>query len=168
MGADLYIRDMDKTKQITGFEVSWKAVKSGYFRDCYNDWGLFNFFRSNTGKEYSWWQFQKNKEWFAKLKDADGDEEDMMTPKGAELFLKIIDDARHIIEKKKKLIMLIVNFEETELLRKAGKIKDVAEWVRTEKVLTKKEAKEYKDWMYMLIMFLQLAIELQSPIIWSV
>ena len=40
MGADLYIKKMDREKQYTDWDP---RVKLGYFRDCYNNYGLFNF-----------------------------------------------------------------------------------------------------------------------------
>lgn len=42
MGADLYVVGIDEGAQAAcGFEVSIKAAKVGYFRDPYNEHGLF-------------------------------------------------------------------------------------------------------------------------------
>ena len=49
MGADLYIKKMDREEQYHGFEVSEHAVSTGYFRDCYNEGGLFYHLK------LSWW-----------------------------------------------------------------------------------------------------------------
>jgi hypothetical protein len=65
MGADLYIEKMDEDAQYTGFGVPDKARNLGYFRDCYNEGGLFAWLTRNTGYEYSWWGFREtNKDCF--------------------------------------------------------------------------------------------------------
>lgn len=46
MGADLYIKNMDREKQYTGYRTD---ITVGYFRDCYNDSGLF------SKLNLSWW-----------------------------------------------------------------------------------------------------------------
>jgi len=85
MGADLYIQSLpDKTRR-GGFEVSEEAVKSGYFRDCYNSWGLFAIMSSTLGETISWWQISDRKEWFKR-----NDDGLFMTPEGCKAFFKWI------------------------------------------------------------------------------
>ena len=69
MGADLYIKKMPRGPQYTGFELSDRAIDLGYFRDCYNQHGLFAFLSKRTGEELSWWQMCANKNWFNKSGD---------------------------------------------------------------------------------------------------
>jgi hypothetical protein len=65
MGADLYISKIPNEKRKgLGFEVSEKAVAAGYFRDCYNENGLFAHLSMVSGEKFSWWQLSKNEDWF--------------------------------------------------------------------------------------------------------
>ncbi len=155
MGADLYIKDMDRDGQLRGFEVSKDAVNAGYFRDPYNDWGLFNFLRSNTKARLSWWRFAANKEWF----DSKGN----MSIKGAREFREIFVGLRDEIAKKDKFGLEVVDFDATHKLPK-----DKRRLIYKTEKLSAKEIKEYKDWLDLLIRFLDLAIRLKSKIIWSV
>lgn len=61
MGADLYIKNMDREPQYTGFEVSERAVDLGYFRDCYNSYGLFAVMSEVFHKRFSWWLLVDNR-----------------------------------------------------------------------------------------------------------
>lgn len=62
MGADLYVKDMPREAQYTGFRADTNV---GYFRDCYNANGLFAKLSNVTGEMYSWWQMDTNHpEWF--------------------------------------------------------------------------------------------------------
>ena len=147
MGADLYIKNMDK--QYTGFEISDRAVNLGYFRDCYNDYGLFNFLRSNiSNKDYSWWEIIEKK----KLFDSNHD----MSVKGAKVFLKSMTDAKDIINR--------IPPENLKLKIFDSSIKGKPVY----KLLSIKDGKEFKAWLGLLIEFLKLAIRLKSPIIFSV
>jgi len=150
MGADLYIKNMDREKQYTGFEVSKSAVNKGYFRDCYNSYGLFGFLRNNLNKEFSWWQFKDNKKWF----DENGD----MEIKGAIEFKDMILEAKEKLKKKKYYCLKIPNYDKWSSKKH----------VYNTKKLTKKETKEYLEWLDLLIEFLALAIKQKSKIIWSV
>ena len=47
---------MDRKKQCLGFEVSDRAVNLGYFRDCYNEGGLFAVMSKTLNETISWWQ----------------------------------------------------------------------------------------------------------------
>jgi len=136
---------MDRKSQHTGFEVSKRAVDSGYFRDCYNSYGLFNFLRTNLNEEFSWWQFAGNKRWF--------DKDNNMTVWGTIRFKRIFDSAKIELEALTDYYLDVHDFNTNKDIRKK---------------LKKKEIKEYKDWLNLLISFLNLAIERKSKIIWSV
>ena len=149
MGADLYIKNMDREKQSTGFEVSDKARKDGYFRDCYNDGGLFAVMSANTDKELSWWGLARRKELFS-----DNDEECLMSVDGAK---KLRDELEPIIKgflKKKKMYYASYSLDN----HKNEKGKEI----------DKKNVKEYRDWARGLLEFLDLAISCDSEIIFSV
>jgi hypothetical protein len=75
MGADLYIKDMPRKRQYTGYVCKPKV---GYFRDAYNPWGLF------WNMKLSWWQTYET----FKL----GDNDSEMTPEQIPEFKKIIQD----------------------------------------------------------------------------
>ncbi|MFA6971805.1 MAG: hypothetical protein WC208_10440 [Gallionella sp.] len=157
MGADLYIKDMDRDSQCTGFEVSERAVKVGYFRDCYNDYGLFNFIRSNVPSmkdEFSWWQMSSRykKTWF----DKDGD----MTVEGAKAFRKLVMRARRIIESKKLYQLLVYDHDAPKTSITDIKMKAIP--------LNKKDTEGFLSHLNLLVKFLNLAIEKNSPIEWSV
>jgi hypothetical protein len=147
MGADLYITKMDRQAQYTGFEVSKRAQQLGYFRDCYNDYGLFNFIRSNTTHDLSWWQLARNKEWFNKQEN--------MTVKGAKEFLAIIQNAQDQLKNKKTYKLEVTDYENGELIDRIETLKP-------------DEIEYFKEWLQLLIDFLQLAIKKDSTIIWSV
>ena len=88
MGADLYIAKLDETRTHGGFEVSQEAVNDGYFRDCYNRYGLFavvsdNLF-ANTNKCLSWWETRDREELF--------DKNGRMTITGAKKWLVELED----------------------------------------------------------------------------
>lgn len=119
MGADLYIKTMDRKSQYRGYEVSKEAVAKGYFRDCYNDKGLFVHLTENTDQNLSWWALADNKKWFDKKGD--------LNELGQRALLSKVEGAR--------------------------------------KQLTDSE---YIDWTDLLITFLNKALELKSPVIFSV
>jgi len=142
MGADLTILKTDASERRGGFELSNRAVESGYFRDCYNGYGLFAVLSKNLGRSFSWWEMtDKYKDkWFVR------DEENgtTLTTKGEKALLRKIKKARIELEAKPKIF-----YGYDEKNKKAGK-------------------KEYLDWCDLLIKFLELAIKLDSPIGWSV
>lgn len=157
MGADLYIKNMDREAQYTGFEVSNRAVSVGYFRDCYNDYGLFNFIRSNVpsmADEFSWWQMSSRykKTWF----DEDGD----MTVEGAKAFRKLVMRARRIIESKKLYQLLVYDPDAPKISIMDMKKKSIP--------INKEDTKAFLNHLNLLVKFLNLAIEKNSPIEWSV
>jgi hypothetical protein len=148
MGADLYIKKTDEKTRRGGFEVSEKAVDSGYFRDCYNGRGLFSVISANVPNvELSWWQTKDRKELFCK-----GSNE--MSIAGIK---KLLAELKPIVEKFKKLNCLYYS-EYNVKTRKHYKGKKMED---TQFLF-------YHDWADLLIRFLELAIEKKSCIIWSV
>lgn len=147
MGADLYITKLDRESQYTGFEVSRRAMQLGYFRDCYNDYGLFNFIRSNTTHNLSWWQLARNKNWF--------NNKGNMTTAGAKEFLGIIQNAQDQLKNKEVYKLEVTDYENGESIEKIEELKP-------------DEVERFRDWLQLLIDFLQLAIKKKSTIIWSV
>ena len=160
MGADLYIEKMDRTSQYRGYEVSDAARDAGYFRDCYNKNGLFAFLSFNTNQIFSWWQFSNKAKYFNK----EGD-----------LKLKYIPEFLVYVKRAEKFMLTskigyiqygkcYFGFE-----KQKGKVYEDEEGYRYKKVkLTQKQLKEYKDWYFGLIQFLEKAIELKSNIIWNI
>lgn len=148
MGADLYIKDMDRKKQYTGFEVSDKARKNGYFRDCYNDAGLFSVLSANTGKDLSWWEIDRRDDLF------NGEIERNMTVEGAKILRAELEP---IIKKFLELDKICCSRYELESHRyeKGREVDD-------------SEINEYKEWAQGLLDFLDLAISKKSEIIFSI
>ena len=151
MSADLYIKNMNQKKQYQNLKSAYTTVYLDYFKDDYNNYGLFNFLRSNLNKEFSWWQFADNEKWF--------DKKGNMTVKGAIEFKKIILQAKEDLSKKKMFYLKILNLEEIE---SSGHIK------YNLKKLTKKEVKKFFYHLELLIKFLILAIKQKNKIIWNV
>lgn len=141
MGADLYIEKMDRKSQYTGFEVSDRAVNLGYFRDCYNSGGLFAVMSKSLNQTVSWWKMAREV----------GLNKDSVLP-----LPKV---------KKWKATMspLLEEFKKQNELY----FDDYAAMKRV-KIEDPKEIKEYHDWADKLIKFIDLAIEKESGIIWSV
>lgn len=152
MGADLYIKDLPREQQYRGFEVSKEAVEVGYFRDCYNDGGLFNYLRSNTGKDYSWWTMLNNKSWFDRQKN--------MTVAGAKKFLTQMLEAKEIIAKRAVCELKVIDFDSPKKVPNEIPYKTL--------YLTPKQRKDFDEWLDLLIRFLNLAIARKSKIIYSV
>ena len=163
MGADLYIEKLEREGQSVGFELSKKAVDVGYFRDCYNSFGLFPFINMNSDlrEQFSWWQFSDKKNWFCKTEDGS-----VMTLSGAKKFLRLVRKAQKNIRKKRKLFRETVDYSK---LRRLDLTLDSAmdsATVITE--LTSEEKIEMLDRLNLLIRFLQLAVKQKSTILWSV
>ena len=124
MGADLYIKDMERESQICGFEVSVDAVDNGYFRDCYNDSGLF----AQLG--LSWWEtmdmeeFKTNENW-------------EMNVEQLKEFKKYVNNA-------------------------------YLKWLEESKDKDEEYVCEYATWCGLLLRFLDKAISINSPVIFSV
>jgi hypothetical protein len=146
MGADLYIKNMPRDAQYTGFEVSKRAVEVGYFRDCYNPTGLFNFVGSNTRYKPSWWQFHREQKWFDKFGD--------MTVAGARKFLALARCWK--VELSKRHEFWLDSWDQEG--KNVGK----------QYAVTGGQIIEYFNWLDLLIAFLELAIKCKSKIEWSV
>jgi len=146
MGADLYIKKLSPT--YGAFEVSSRAVNSGYFRDCYNSYGLFARLSANTDISFSWWKTANRKELF--LKNGN------MSVKGANIFLSEIKEA------KKKLDL--DNLRHREI----NGYKDNGEPVYKYEPMNEAEKKDFLEHLDLFIEFLELAIKEKSSIEWSV
>jgi len=149
MGADLYVKDLDRSNQIRGFEVSEDAVDVDYFRDCYNSYGLFSVMSATLDMTISWWQTADKKEWFRD----DEEEGQVMTVEGVKqwraymkpLLQKFLDSPK-------------IYFNEYSDIR------------NTKQVLVRKKQhiESFKDHAQLLIRFLDFAAGIESEIIWSV
>ncbi len=141
MGADLYIKNMERQKQYLGFEVSDKAINLGYFRDCYNNGGLFAVMSQTLNKTISWW----------KMSDEIG-----LNKNGVLPFTKVK-------KWKETMFPLLEEFKKhTDLYYKDYKTDS------NKKIEDQKQIKEYHNWADKLMKFIDLAIEKKSGIIWSV
>ena len=140
MGADLYIEKMDREGQYFGFEVSDRAIEAGYFRDCYNNFGLFSVMSNTLNETISWW----------KMADEVG------LKKGILPFEKVK-------EWKKRMFSLLEKFNKQTKIYHAN-----YETKAKDKINDPKEIKEYHAWADKLMRFIDLAIEKESGIIWSV
>lgn len=136
MGADLYIKNMERVNQTKrGFEVSNAAVSDGYFRDL----------SENLGQDFSWWQTADRSELFVR----DPENGLLMTVEGAKQWLDELKPHLAALKRKQKLYY-----------------RQYKEEKRRE--IPAEEVKEYRNWADLLLKFLELAIKLESPIIWSV
>lgn len=145
MGADLLISKLRKQCP-DGPGYSLDNVKKGYFRDFYTEGGLFSFVKCNTSHTtLSWWELQSRKEWFNKQHN--------MTVEGARQFLGIIKDVKDQIYSQNEWYIYQYDSKNQNNRRVILSFADVA---------------EYKNWLECLIIFLELAIEKKSSIIWSV
>ena len=146
MGADLYIRDLPKENQYTGFRTS---VNAGYFRDSYNNWNLL----WQYGLDY-WVAFKKYL-----------DEEGLLTPQGAQELLDELKK-REVVFQGNMALMLIKKNPVWDYDRyNGGKIGEPT--YRPEKI-TLAERKDAVKWYIKhakeLKAFLRKAIKLNSPI----
>ena len=151
MGADLYIKDMDRKSQYTGFEVSERAVNLGYFRDCYNRWGLFALMSATLNREdISWWLTTDKKEFF-RVDDEDGL---IMTVEGVKKWGEEITPLLNQFIESSKVYSSNYNY-------KTGKRRRV-------KVRKVEDIEDIKSHAKLLLNFINLAIQEKSEIIWSV
>jgi len=162
MGADLYIKNMDREAQYRGFEVSPDAVKAGYFRDCYNSFGLLGVVAAtncypesvdyNAKPYFSWWAtYRTYQDWFRK------DENDglIMTVEGVKQWKKkILPELKQFL-KANKIYHSECNIEDDR-------------FVYNLKELPVTDIEEYRNWAQLLIDFIDLAIKKDSEIIWAV
>jgi hypothetical protein len=150
MGADLTINRLyEKNKETTGgLEASDEAVEKGYFRDCYNGGGLFAVLSLNLGKTISWWQMRQNKGWFSESKRD-------MTKKGMKAWLKEMTEIRD-------QFLAINNPYDT------GEYDLDKHAYLNGKEMTIVERDEYRAWIKRLVRFIEIAIETEDTIHWSV
>ena len=141
MGADLYIKNMDRESQYRGFEVSDEAVAVGYFRDSYNNRGLFAVMSSTLNETVSWWKMARE------------------VGLNENYVLSLVE----VKIWKKMILPLLEQFQKTNKLY----YKDYDD-AKKKLIKDPKEIKEYHDWAGKLIRFIELAIEKKSGIIWSV
>jgi hypothetical protein len=106
---------MPREGQIRGFEVSKDAVKSGYFRDCYNPHGLF----WNLG--LSWWTTYDK----YKLKESEGVMSTNQIPAFKNEVVKAWENAREEVRNDKEYIDwydLLMKFLDLAMSVKSGVI----------------------------------------------
>jgi len=111
MGADLYVKGLPP--HICGFEVSQKAAKAGYFRDCYNGGGLF----ANIG--LSWWGMTA-----AYKKEGKMDDDSCLKAEHVDGFSKEVEAAfagSKVVKKKEYVEWMEVFRTFIETAKKAGK-----------------------------------------------
>ena len=156
MGADLYIKDFPYTHR--GFEVSERAVKSGYFRDCYNQYGLFAVVSATLKNvELSWWRTVDRKELFTK----EGD----MTVEGAKIFLAELTPIFKKFKKRKTVCTRELIFDKPRQINQDGTRKYTYKYKQNG---DKEKIEEYRQWADNLLTFLTLAIDNNKQIEWSV
>ena len=124
----------------------------GYFRDCYNSYGLFAFINANTNLNLSWWELRDNEKWFNKKGE--------MKLSGVKEFVGMIEQAKLEIGIREKY---------GEKYKSGFKIKEyLGDGKYKSKKAKQKEVKYFKEWLNELIAFLKLAIKEKEPIEWSV
>lgn len=138
MGADLYIDKMPGETRRGGFE-------GRYFRDCYNNTGLFSVISANTSHELSWWKTVGRK-------NLGFDSEGRLTVKGAKKWLAELEP----IMAEFKALPTLYYSDYSLMTHKDEKGKII------------ENPKEYHDWADLLLTFLRTAIELKSTITMSV
>jgi hypothetical protein len=167
MGADLYIEKLPDETRRGGFEVSEEAVQSGYFRDCYNPYGLFWVMRATLGdKDVSW-----GLSWWVLVGDDDNggyarpdlferNEEGCtaMKVEGVKIWHA---ELKPLIEKfcKRKVLYTEDNHKLDEKTKK---------YVGVKKKIDPKEIAEYRRWAKSLLTFMEIAIQNNSRITFSV
>ncbi len=153
MGADLYIKDLDREEQYTGFEVSERAVDLGYFRDCYNSYGLFAGISATLKKDdISWWLTADREELFRE----DEEEGLVMTVEGVKQFY---DEMKKLVDKYLKRKTLYI--QDYVYDRKGG-------YSTEYRKCNKKDTENFKEHARLFLRFLELAIKKNSEIVWSV
>lgn len=164
MGADLYIKNMDRDSQIRGFEVSEDARQSGYFRDCYNHFGLFSTINAcmklDDDKCMSWWRLVDRKDLGFKT---DEESDTILDVEGlrklrSELEPTIVGFVKFLGNSRNKPTHRVLD----------GKDEATGEYKFVPVPFKKGERKEYKEWAAGLLKMIDLAIKIESPIIFSV
>ncbi len=166
MGADLTIENKPSEKMLGGFEVSDKAVKSGYFRDCYNPYGLFWVMRTTLkldSDKLSWWILtSRDTKDTEKYERADLFERDdnctVMTVEGVKVWLAELEPIVEQFLNAKVLITDVQGKYDPKTHRSAVVLKRIA-W---------EKRAEYYRWAKSLLTFLKIAIKCESRIRFSV
>lgn len=140
MSADLIIPKLDP--EINSV-LSWEGVLKGYFIDVYNHTGIFAVLSTNLNKEYSWVETYHRSELFQKSG------EPLMHISGIKKFLKEISTAKN------------------QFFSLEGPV--IEDW-RTDikQKMTDDEFETYKEYLNMLILFLDIAIRINSEIYFDV
>ena len=123
--------------------LSWENVLKGYFIDVYNHAGIFAVLSSNLNKEYSW----------------------VETNHRSELFQEPVEPFMHITGIKKFL-------QEMETAKNQFfSLKDpvIEDWkTDVKQKMTDEEFGTYKEYLNMLILFLDIAIWINSEIYFNI
>lgn len=165
MGADLSIVKFKPTYVVGAFEASKKAVEEGgYFRDCYNSGGLFSILRCNTSQNLSWWDFTDE----AKKNGWHNKKNCNMKVVGLKMLLERVQKA---VEEFKSMKPSAIRYREIAIDKKGNFKKNkngsfVYDFHKFKN--SKAQYSQYLEWGNNLITFLNKAIELKSPVVWSV
>ena len=164
MGASLTIEGMGK---FAGgpIKLSESHVRLGYFRDTYNEYGLFSVMTNTLGKTFSWWITNDREDLF---------ENDMkMTPKGCKKYREDLfeDDMKMTPEGCKKYWNeMKPNIRLFLRAKKYYRYNDHPIDGEKDKYLIRrpKEIEEIKDHALLFDRFFTYACQLGKPIYWSV
>ncbi len=140
MSADLIITKLNP--EINNV-LSWENVIKGYFIDVYNYTGIFAVLSANLNKEYSWVETYHRSELFQKSVQP------LMHITGIKKFLQEIETAKNQFFSLKEPV--------------------IEDW-RTDvkQIITDDEFETYKEYLNMLILFLDIAIRIKSEIYFDV
>lgn len=153
MGADLYIENLPYGVK-RYYDISEKAVESGYFRDWYGSFGLFAVMTSTLNEQFSWWKISDKREWFNDENDRE-ENGTRMTPEGCKLFLEWI---------KPKLEQFI----NTKRLTRKVYLKRWEDGPTTIKITKEDDINNVKNHAKLFLKFCQYACEANSYVLWSV
>ena len=155
MGADLYINSLPDKGRAGGFEVSEAAVRSGYFRDSYGGWGLFSIMGATLGETISWWHISDRKEWFNKEADWEKDGGQNMTPEGCQEFWAWFQPK-------------LIDFIGRKKYYRHEYGKNVSDGPTKIPITKYKDIEGIKEHADLFMKFYRYAVELGSPVGWSV
>ena len=140
MSADLIITNLNP--EINSV-LSWENVLKGYFIDVYNHTGIFAVLSMNLNKEYSWVETYHRSELFQKSG------EPVMHLPGINKFLQEMKKAKNQFFSLKDPV--------------------IEDWrTDVEQKMTDDEFETYKEYLNMLILFLDIAIRINSEIYFDV
>ena len=147
MGADLYIKKMPRAKQMKYVWSRNIAVKHGYFRDCYNSYGLFAVVNATLGTKLCWETLFKDKDLF---------KGSVMKIRGVRAWLLEIKPTIFKFMQAEKMYHMEYEYDNNK------------ELVCVHKELDQNKVSNYREWALTLIKFIDLAIEKKSQIIFHV